>query len=87
MKTKVFTRGGACIWEGCDATFNDKLPAGWVWLITYWSPWPEGDRTVAEVCCDPFSKQDGALCSAHTEKLGTLLKDIGGRLRDVAGSA
>ena len=80
-------RGGVCARDGCTNTFKDEKPAGWVNLLVWWSPWPEPELTVAEVACGPLCKRDAVLCPEHAAELEAMLKDIGGKLRDVAGSA
>ena len=79
--------GSVCAWEGCTTRFDDEIPAGWVCLLTWWAPWPEPEKTVAEVACGPFCKRDAVLCPKHASELEGLLKDIGNQLKDVAGSA
>jgi hypothetical protein len=76
-----------CAWKACDGSFQGEMPAGWTWLITYWAPWPDATRTIAEVVMDQFCKRDAAICPKHSAELETLLRDIGGRLRETAGNA
>ena len=76
-----------CAWRNCDNGFQGEMPAGWTWLITYWAPWPDATRTIADVVTDQFCKRDAAICPRHSAELEALLRDIGGRLRETAGSA
>ncbi len=53
--------GVDCAWQGCDSHFKGDKPAGWVTLLTWWSPWPEPWRTVGEVARDPSCKANAVL--------------------------
>ena len=79
--------GRECAWQGCDNRFLGEMPIGWINLLTWWSPWPEPELTIAEVAFEPACQRDAALCPAHAAELEAQLKDIGNALKDVAGSA
>jgi len=78
--------GVDCAWQGCDSHFKGDKPAGWVNLLTWWSPWPEPWRTVDEVARDPSCKANAVLCPKHAAGLEGMLKDIGDALRQPLGS-
>jgi hypothetical protein len=60
--------GVDCAWQGCDSHFKGDKPAGWVNLLTWWSPWPEPWRTVGEVAHDPSCKANAVLCPKHSAR-------------------
>ena len=77
-----------CAWAGCTATCEmDDKPPGWINLLTWRSPWTTPEATIGETACGAFYERDAVLCPRHAAELETLLKDIGGRLRETAGSA
>lgn len=85
---KVGVIGGSeCAWQGCTNRFEGEMPDLWLNLLTWWSPWPKPDATIAEVASSPYCKRDAVLCPQHAAELERLLKDIGNALKDVVGSA
>ncbi len=68
-----------CAWNGCERTtsMGEPTPPDWQNLILYWSPHPQLDATLLEVCSGPFCYRDAALCGEHAKELDSLLKDIG----------
>ena len=80
--------GSLCAWDGCIATFEKMMPPDWRMLLVYWSPLPEGDKTLLEIALGGNCDRDASLCPEHARELDGLLKDIG-RLVDAppAGTA
>jgi hypothetical protein len=76
-----------CARAGCTNTWKGEMPPGWVFLITYWAPWPDSGRTVAEVVFSPFCKRDAGLCPKHAEELEGMLEQVGHALRKTEGNA
>jgi hypothetical protein len=79
--------GCLCAWAGCGASFSEEMPAGWVYLLMWWSPVATPDLTIGSVSGSPFCKRDAVLCPLHAKELESKLKDVGSALRDVVGSA
>ncbi len=79
-----------CAWEGCERSksMEKPTPPDWRNLVVYWSPHPQPNSTLLEVCSGPFCDRDAALCGEHAKELDGLLKDIGQALTGpVAGEA
>jgi hypothetical protein len=74
-----------CIWKDCAATFANDLPPAWNWLLTYYAPRPEIDRTLLEIDMSPFCTLDVVLCPKHMAGPYGRMKDTS-MLRDVKGS-
>jgi hypothetical protein len=88
LKVSNFEKiGWWCAWAGCSEICEGGLEMGWVNLLTWWSPWPEPELTIGEVACGPFCKRDTVLCPVHAAELESLLREIGGQLRDVQSLA
>jgi len=88
-REKLSKAGRRCAWKGCGERVDAEaeLPPGWLWLITYWSPWPETDKTLLEVVMGSFCKRDAVICSWHAKELERLLEDIGPLDGPPAGAA
>lgn len=73
-----------CAWEGCCATTPDPDKRGWSKMLVY-----KGKTQTDFMEIDPRQMaRDCVLCPEHAGHLdGHLLKDIGGRLRHVEGTA
>ena len=56
-----------CAWAGCTAGAHGDLPAGWVNLLTWWSPRPEPHATILKVA--QRSQRDAVLCAVHAKEL------------------
>ncbi len=66
-----------CAREGCDKQTSYPIPPDWRNMIVFWSPYPETDKTIVEICCAPTCDRDAVLCPEHAQELEAGLKDIG----------
>lgn len=81
---RFLAAGSMCAWEGCTVVSSDPAKDGWSWMVLY-----KGDLQPNFMAIAPgLVTRDCALCPKHACHLDEhLLADIGGRLRNVAGSA
>lgn len=74
--------GSECAWEGCKSVTSDHRKDGWSGLLLF-----SGKFRTNILDITPMER-DCVLCPEHAAYLDEhLLKDIGGRLRNVAGNA
>jgi hypothetical protein len=67
-----------CAWKGCTEMCDlDNLPDDWRWVLVYWSPFPETDRTMGDIAFSPDCERDCALCGKHSQQLDTMLEGLG----------
>jgi hypothetical protein len=57
--------GSECAWQGCTNRFQGEMPDLWLYLLTWWSPWPEPDTTISDGASSPYCKRDAVLCPQH----------------------
>ena len=92
MERRLITPGDVekmqivCIWKGCEQSIplTGMRPPDWHNLITYWSPYLDGNKTLEEVCTGPSCYRDGVLCPEHAKALDGLFKEIA---REITGPA
>jgi hypothetical protein len=75
-----------CAWDGCTASYDIKSgqPEDWRMLLLFHAPGPI--ISILDIGDGAWTR-DTVLCPKHWRELDGLLKDIGNKLRDVAGSA
>src|SRR5262245_2705263 len=54
-----------CAWPGCREHFQGMMPQGWNYLLLWWSPQPQPNRTVASIVMDQRCLRDHVLCPEH----------------------
>jgi hypothetical protein len=54
-----------CAWDVCCRTFDDVMPEGWIWLVTFWSARPVGN---IDFLVQPVIR-DATLCPEHATAL------------------
>ena len=66
--------GGNCAWAGCAKKFEGDMPAEWVWLVAYWAPQREVDRSLDDITSNLLCMRDAALCGNHAQMFDGMLK-------------
>ena len=69
-------RGVLCAWAGCGATFTDKMPDDWRWMLVYWWPQPPANHKLQKIAASKSCDRDSALCPEHALYLESQLKPI-----------
>jgi hypothetical protein len=70
-----------CAWPGCNECFQGVMPQGWNYLLLWWAPRPQPNRTVASIVMDERCARDHVLCPEHSmffdrPKLDTRLEGL-----------